>query len=445
MHMPKCVTVAELTRLTARLLEREFPLMWVQGEVSNLVRATSGHFYFVLKDRTSAVRAVMFRQKAAACATPLRDGMQVQARVLVTLYEPRGEFQVTVEAIQPVGAGALFEAYIRLRDQLASEGLFEAARKRALPSYCTRIGLLTSPTGAAVRDVVTTLKRRAPQVEVVLFPSAVQGAGAVPQLLQALEQARQFPGLDLLIVCRGGGSIEDLWPFNDELFIRALARFEIPIISGVGHETDVTLTDLVADLRAATPTAAAELACPARADLLANLDFLTHRMKAAVDSRLEGISQRLDRAALSLVPPTRRIALFRQHLHALAGRQGAALLTGCAKHRYRLQNEARRLTALRYQMDRWQRILVESIGHLRRTAEYGLAQRRHGIELMTARLNGLNPLSVMSRGFSLVLTEEGVIVRSVDQVDPAARLRIKLPCGELRVTVDAKTPPEELP
>src|SRR5512146_927891 len=265
------VTVSALVRSVRDLLEQRYPLLWVAGEISNCVRAKSGHLYFSLKDETAQVRCVMFRNRGLYLDWEPREGLRVEVRALVTLYEPRGDFQLNVESMRRAGQGALFEAFLKLRDNLDKEGLFDAAHKRPLPPYPRRIGIVTSPQAAALRDVLTTLARRNPSIPVIIYPSPVQGEGAAQQLAAAVATAARRAECDLLILCRGGGSIEDLWAFNDENLARAIHACPIPVVTGIGHETDFTIAEFVADRRAATPTAAAELAAPARDELLADL------------------------------------------------------------------------------------------------------------------------------------------------------------------------------
>src|SRR5919201_1366435 len=261
------LTVSELLRSVRDTLERRFPLLWVKGELSNLNYAASGHCYFTLKDRGAQVDCVMYRSRAAAFDRELRDGMQVEAQVLVTLYEPRGRFQLTVENLRPAGLGPLYERFLRLKEALEREGLFDPAAKRALPLYPRRVGVIPSRPAAALRDVLTTLARRNPAVNVIVYPTPVQGEGAAGRIAAAVRQANARGECDVLLLVRGGGSLEDLWSFNEEVVARAIRASRLPVIVGVGHETDFTIADFAADRRAPTPTAAAELATPARAEL----------------------------------------------------------------------------------------------------------------------------------------------------------------------------------
>ncbi|HEX8603178.1 MAG TPA: exodeoxyribonuclease VII large subunit, partial [Pseudoduganella sp.] len=312
------ITVSALNQAVSRLLERSFPLTWIAGEISNFTRASSGHWYFTLKDDAAQVRAVMFRGRAQYAGFMPREGDKVEVRALVTLYGPRGDYQINVEAIRRAGVGALFEAFMRLKERLAAAGLFDEDRKRALPLFVRTIGIVTSPQAAALRDVLTALRRRAPHVNVVLYPALVQGQLAAGQIAQAVRTASARAECDVLIVCRGGGSIEDLWCFNDEAVAYAIAECAMPVISGVGHETDFTIADFAADLRAATPTAAAELAATPRADWLASLRADATDLHRAMRRTLNDAGQTLDHQARRLLSPTARIRQQRLAVLALA-------------------------------------------------------------------------------------------------------------------------------
>jgi len=268
---PPVLAVSALNQAVARVLERSFPLVWVAGEISNFTRAASGHWYFTLKDDAAQVRAVMFKGRAQYADFAPREGDKVEVRTLVTLYAPRGDYQLNVEAIRRAGVGNLYEAFLRLKEKLEREGLFAPARKRPIPGFVRCIGIVTSPQAAALHDILTALRRRAPHVRVVLYPTPVQGEGAAARIARAIETASQRAECDVLLVGRGGGSMEDLWSFNDETVARAIAACAMPVIAGIGHETDFTIADFAADLRAPTPTAAAELCAIPRNDWLAAL------------------------------------------------------------------------------------------------------------------------------------------------------------------------------
>ncbi|MFL6715274.1 MAG: exodeoxyribonuclease VII large subunit, partial [Burkholderiaceae bacterium] len=280
------LTVSALNQAVGRMLERSFPLSWISGEISNFTRAASGHWYFTLKDSAAQVRAVMFRGRAQYADFMPREGDRVEVRALVTLYAPRGDYQLNVEAIRRAGVGNLYEAFLQLKARLTEEGLFDPARKRSVPLFARTVGIVTSLQAAALRDVLTTLQRRAPHVAVVLYPTPVQGEGSAQKIAQAIATASLRAECDVLLVCRGGGSMEDLWSFNHEVVARAIAGCTMPIISGVGHETDFTISDFAADLRAPTPTAAAEMAAAPRADWLASLEGTAQEMRRVMRRRL---------------------------------------------------------------------------------------------------------------------------------------------------------------
>ncbi|HEY5801675.1 MAG TPA: exodeoxyribonuclease VII large subunit, partial [Burkholderiaceae bacterium] len=297
------MTVSALNQAVARMLERSFPLAWIGGEISNFTRAASGHWYFTLKDDAAQVRAVMFRGRAQYAGFMPREGDRVEVRALVTLYAPRGDYQLNVEAIRRAGVGNLFEAFLRLKDQLTAEGLFDPGKKRPIPTFARTVGIVTSPQAAALRDVLTALQRRAPHVRVILYPAPVQGAGSAERIALAIRTASRRAECDVLLVCRGGGSIEDLWSFNEEIVARAIAAASMPVIAGIGHETDFTIADFAADLRAPTPTAAAELACIPRRDWLAMLTTQTNEMRRAMQRQMRTAQQTLDHRARGLLSP----------------------------------------------------------------------------------------------------------------------------------------------
>ena len=281
------LSISQLNRMVGMLFERELSLMWIRGEISNFVQAASGHWYFTLKDERAAVKGVMFRGKAASTGFMPRSGDKVEVRARVSLYEPRGDFQLQVEMMRRAGQGDLHEAFLRIKQKLESEGLFDSARKKTIPLFPRAIGVVTSLSAAALRDVLTALARRAPYVPVIIYPSLVQGQEAVASLMSALEQAEQRQEVDVLLLVRGGGSIEDLWSFNDEQLARLVARCSIPVISGVGHETDFTVADFVADLRAPTPTAAAELACVSGQELSRRIHHAVNVLNRIQQRQLE--------------------------------------------------------------------------------------------------------------------------------------------------------------
>lgn len=342
----KILTVSELNRLAREILEMSFPLFWVSGEISNFTRAASGHWYFSLKDAGAQVRCVMFKGRNSYVDFMPREGDKIEARATVTLYEARGDFQLTVEFIQKAGLGTLFEAFERLKKTLSAEGLFDAATKRPIPKFPNAIGIVTSADAAALRDVLTTLKRRNPNIPVIIYPTPVQGKGSAERIAEAIDIANQRAEVDTLIVCRGGGSLEDLWSFNEEIVARAVYQSQIPIISGVGHETDFTICDFVADLRAATPTAAAELACTDSLAIRNQLHVYAQSIRQRLEKRLQMEAQRLDYLSKRLISPTQKIQTFSNHLHQVRLRLQAGIEKQLHYHRTQLSATADRLRLL---------------------------------------------------------------------------------------------------
>ncbi|PKO84219.1 MAG: exodeoxyribonuclease VII large subunit [Betaproteobacteria bacterium HGW-Betaproteobacteria-11] len=429
------IAVGELTRLARQTLESTFPLLWVAGEVSNLTRAVSGHLYFTLKDETAQVRCVMFRLRAQSIPWRLENGQQVEARVLVSLYEPRGDFQLNVETMRRAGLGRLFEAFAHLKSKLELEGLFAPERKQPLPRFPRRIGIVCSPRAAALHDVLTALRRRAPHLDVLLYPALVQGEAAAGEIATAITLANQRNECDLLLVVRGGGSLEDLWAFNEEVVARALARSFLPIISGVGHETDTTITDLVADVRAATPTAAAELASQAwyetrqtLADMLALLHTTTRR-------RIERERQRIDHLGLRLIHPAVRLRQGRDRLPLLGARLDAATQRVLRRRQervdalaLRLSRAAPRTTALYGRLE----LLAQ---RLETTISRGIQRRRHGLEQLADALTHLDPQQVLARGFAIVRGSEGKIIRTATDLSPEEAIDIQFAVGTAQAMI----------
>ena len=337
-NMPatQILTVSALNRLAREVLEMNFPLFWVSGEVSNFTRAASGHWYFSLKDSTAQVKCVMFKGRNSYVDFMPREGDKIEARATVTLYEARGDFQLTVEFVQKAGLGALFEAFEKLKTKLAHEGLFDAAYKKPIPTHPHTIGVVTSPDAAALRDVLTTLKRRNSNIKVIIYPTPVQGKGAAALIAKAIHTASKRAEVDTLIICRGGGSMEDLWQFNEEIVARAIDDCPIPTISGVGHETDFTICDFVADMRAATPTAAAELACADIRVLQNQLINLQNRLNKQMQFLLNQTSQKLDFLARRLISPKQQIENRATQILQLQRRLSLAMQQNLQMHQQKL-------------------------------------------------------------------------------------------------------------
>ena len=413
-----------LNRLARERLESAFPLCWVAGEVSNLTYAASGHVYFSLKDAAAQVRCVMFRNRAQLLGWRLENGQHIEARVLVTLYEARGDFQLNVEAARRGGVGNLYEQFLRLKEKLEAEGLFASAGKRALPAFPRCVGVVTSLQAAALRDVLTTLARRAPQVTIVLYPTAVQGEGAGAHLADAIRRAGERLDCDVLIVCRGGGSMEDLWAFNDERVARAIRACPLPVICGVGHETDFTIADFAADQRAPTPTAAAELAAPERAALLARIAASQLALRRHLEQNLNQRGQQLDWLAHRLQRPAQYLARHQDKLPSLQRRLGAGLLQASARARSSLASVTRRLLLTRPDPACHAGQLQALAPRLRGAWQTTAQARAADLARLTAGLAHLNPAAVLSRGYCVVADTQGKIVRESRFLEPRQQIAV---------------------
>lgn len=416
------LTVSELNRAARQLLEQHFPLLWVSGEISNLTRAASGHLYFSLKDDQAQVRCVMFRSRAQLLPWRLENGQQVEAQTLVTLYEARGEFQLNVEALRRAGLGRLYERFLQLRDKLGREGLLDAARKRPLPRYPCRVGIVTSAQAAALSDVLAAFARRAKHVELIVYPTLVQGAEAPAAIVAQLAKAYARAECDLLLLVRGGGSLEDLWAFNDEAVARQIAAAPMPIIAGIGHETDTTIADLVADQRAATPTAAAELASAGWHAAAMELTTLATTLQRTLKTALEGRMQAVDRLALRLVHPAQRLAAGRQRLESLEHRLHAAIERRLAQQT--------RLGPLEHR--------------LRRAIHDRLARCQHSLSRCQGALAGLSPLATLERGYSIVRQVDGTIVRDASRLAAGERIELQFARGKACGHIETITPAGDL-
>ena len=433
---PGAVLPVSLLVASARLLiERHLGLVWVSGEISNFVRAASGHCYFNLKDAQAQVRCVLFRQKAQHVQFTLRDGVQVEVRATPSIYEARGEFQLNVENVRLAGVGALYERFAQLKAKLEAAGWFAEARKRPLPSYPRAIGIVTSTRAAALRDILTTLRRRWPIARVVLYPTAVQGDGAAAEIARAIRTANARAEVDVLIVGRGGGSIEDLWAFNEEALAQAVFDSVLPVVSGVGHETDFTICDFVADLRAPTPTAAAAAVTPDRIAVAHRVEQLARRLSRSAQHVLAVRAQRLDAATRRLVHPAARIAQEKERLRESARRIRHAWRADFARNtiaaatlQSRLLRELRAplhpVLRVNHALTQWQRAMRE---RGLRTVERlgGLAQN----------LAHLNPEAVLERGYAIVAAGDGSIVQDARQVSPGDAVALTFARGGADATI----------
>ncbi len=432
------LTVSALNSLARSAVETALPLVWVGGEISNLTRAASGHWYFSLKDDRAQVRCAMFRGRNQFVDWQPANGDQVEVRAVPTVYEARGEFQLQVEFMRRAGLGALFEAFERLKQKLAAEGLFEAARKRPLPAFPQCLGLVTSPEAAALRDVLTTLRRRAPWLPVVLYPTPVQGEGAGRKIAAAIRTAGERGECDVLIVCRGGGSIEDLWAFNDEAVARAIAACPVPVIAGVGHETDFTIADFVADLRAPTPTAAAEQVSASREEWMQRLTALHHRMARPLHRQLANRAQAVDMAARRLVHPAQRLQAQSDKLMHLGKRLGLTHTQSFSRNCWQFDALARRLASTRPQPQDMHADINQLQQALCRAQHQQLQTRRAAVERMDAHLAHLNPEAVLARGYSMVRNAQGEVILSAAQVKLDENLDLRFHHGSAKALVTKK-------
>lgn len=433
----EALSVSQLNNRARLLLEDVFAQVWVEGEISNLAKPASGHLYFTLKDSQAQVRCALFRQNAARVRQALRDGLAVRVRGKVSLFEGRGDYQLILDTVEPAGDGALRLAFEALKEKLSAEGLFASERKRALPAHPQRIGIVSSPTGAVIRDIISVFRRRAPQVALTLIPTAVQGREATAQIVRALQLADRA-GFDAIILARGGGSLEDLWCFNEEAVARAVADCITPIVSAVGHETDVSISDFVADVRAPTPSAAAELLAPDSSDLQRRLDSLNRRLALSLRTRLSREQLRLDGLARRLRHPGERLRQQAQRLDDLDMRLRRAFAQQSTSRQERLarldgrlhaQHPGRALALLHQRLD--------SLGErLPRAIELQLRQQRRQLENLAQTLHIVSPLATLGRGYSILLDERGQAVRSAAQTHPGQRLKARLGEGELDVRVE---------
>lgn len=423
------ISVSELNRQIKQLIEQRFALQWVSGEISNLTRAASGHWYFSLKDSAAQVRCVMFRHKNNLLDWVPTEGVQVEVRALATLYEARGEFQLTVENMRRAGLGALYEAYEKLKAKLNAEGLFDPARKKPLPHLPKQIGIVTSTATAALRDVLTTLARRMPNIPLVIYPTPVQGEGAAEKIAAAVYAANTRSECDVLILCRGGGSIEDLWQFNDERVARAIAHSHIPIVCGVGHETDFTIADFVADLRAPTPTAAAEMVAPNGEDLRRHLAQLRARANRQMQTRLETDMQTLDNLSRILLSPAQRLQRDGTQLTQWQTRLRQAMQRISETQQMSLQQFRSQLLNVKPLLDLLAAGQQQLAQRLRRSQVNLMQQRQTDLKSLKLQLAQLNPQAVLERGYSLVHNAKGNIVRSAKSVRLKESVRITFADG----------------
>jgi exodeoxyribonuclease VII large subunit len=434
-------TPSRLNREARMMLERGFPAVWIEGEISNLSRPSSGHWYFSLKDEGAQIRCAMFRQRNLLTRFAPKDGMHVQGRGRVSLYEPRGDYQLILDYLEEAGEGLLRRKFEELKAKLAAEGLFDPARKRPLPKLPKRIGVITSPTGAAIRDILHILKRRFCTIPVLLYPVQVQGAAAAPQIAAAIRLASQRADCDVLILARGGGSLEDLWAFNEEIVARAIADCTIPIVSGVGHEIDFTIADFVADVRAPTPTGAAELVAPDCAEWLRTLTMIERRLTGTLRRLLTERIQRFNwlKRRLAQLDPRAELRqraqrlddlerrLLRAARHTIATRRSTLL--HLAAH-LRQRSPALRVAAAKGRLEVARNALTAAINTQ-------LLELKRRLGTAAGMLDAMSPLATLDRGYAIVTDERGHVVTSSAAVGVGQRIRARLAQGEIQARVEA--------
>ncbi|HSH41442.1 MAG TPA: exodeoxyribonuclease VII large subunit, partial [Arenicellales bacterium] len=437
----RVLSVSSLTRRIKDLLESEYADVWVEGEISNLSRPGSGHVYFSLKDERCQIRCALFRGRRRWVATELEDGARVLVRARLTMYEARGDAQLVVQEVEDAGEGALRRAFEALKRKLQEEGLFDERHKRPLPVLPRRVGIITSPTGAAIRDIVATFRRRFPAIPLLVHPVSVQGERAVDDILAALQTASRDGLCDVLILARGGGSLEDLQAFNDERVARAVFECEIPVVSGVGHETDVTICDFVADQRAPTPTAAAELVSPDAGEWVARVTDTERRLIRQMLGRLEQSAQRVDWLSRLIVHPRQQLKARAERLQAVSDAHVGAMRSALQARRLNFlplparllqSGPSGRLQAAGSQLKYCQQ-------RLQRAMSTGLSRRRQALEHAMRRLDSVNPLSVIARGYAMVTQpDSGGVIRSIDQAQVGDPVEVRLSDGRLQCSVTGK-------
>ena len=383
----KIFSVKEINRLVRELLEQSFPSFWITGEISNFISASSGHWYFSLKDEEAQVRCTMFKNKNMAAEWIPKNGEKIEAKCLIGLYEARGEYQLNIEQIRHAGAGLLSEAFNQLKEKLLKEGLFEVSRKKSIPQFPRSIGVITSPTGAAIEDILITLKRRSPHIPIIIYPSLVQGKEAPPAIVRAIETANAREECDVLILARGGGSIEDLWAFNEEIVARAIVASKIPTITGVGHETDSTIADFVSDLRAPTPTGAAELVTSHTFELIKTIQVYKNQLNKLMAGLIRELVQKIDYLEKRLVSP-------------------------------------------RQQIQRQKEQIYQYIQRINQSMKNVVIQYRLHIDKLKLNLDHLSPHAVLSRGYSIITDVDGQIVNNVTQLKLDDKIHIQLNHGQ---------------
>ena len=427
-------SVSRLNREARAALEGSFPLVWIEGEISNFARPSSGHWYFSLKDDSAQVRGAMFRNRNMALRFTPENGMQVLVRARISMYEARGEYQIIVEHMEPAGDGALQRAFEALKQKLHQQGLFNAEHKQALPSHIQRIGVITSPSGAAIRDILTTLKRRYPAAHDIIYPVAVQGNESADQVVNMLKLAQQRAECDVLIVARGGGSLEDLWSFNEERVARAIHACKIPVVTGIGHEIDVTIADLVADQRAATPTAAAELVSPNQFELQTTLQLLGTRLSEAMSRYLRQQQQRVTWLSQRCQHPGQRLRQLSQQVDDYQLRLHNVLRQALRHYQTQTHHLKERLAAQHpgQKIKLHQQRLQHSIKQLHQQMMHVLETKQYQLSTLSQGLDAYSPLSTLDRGYAIITTEQNdKVIRQTSEVTIGDRIQARLAKGRL--------------
>lgn len=433
---PIIQSVDQLNNYIKQLLEGQVGQVWVRGEISNFTAHTSGHFYFSLKDSKSQISAVMFRGSNARLRFKPTNGMEVIVRANVTVYSPRGNYQLMCDMMEPVGAGALQKAFEQLKAKLKAEGLFEAARKKPIPHFPRHIAIVTSPTGAAIRDILNILSRRAKSIQVTVVPTLVQGESAAPHICEALRKAIQLPDVDAIIIGRGGGSIEDMWCFNDETLARAIAACPIPIISAVGHEIDFTIADFVADLRAPTPSAAAELVAKSNAELSTKVQAAEKMLRLSLEKKLKYVREKMIGLSKRLVDPKRRLQDLQLRNDELLTRLELAVHHILDQRTHRVELLSEKIVNPQVVIDKRKKDLLFLASRSEKALLFSLEKKKARTDRLMGMLDSLSPLRVVERGYSIV-TQNSNVIKSSTQVKKGDSIDIRLAHGSLVAVVDS--------
>lgn len=441
MNIPfrQILTVSQLTSVIKSSLEDNFTDVWIEGEISNFRVPSSGHIYFTLKDNSSQIRAVLFRPSARMLKFVPKEGLHVLCRGRITVYEFRGEYQIVIEYMEPRGIGALLMAFEQLKERLSKEGLFDESRKRPIPPFPKKIGIVTSPTGAAIRDILTIIERRFASVEIVIAPASVQGERAATEIVEAIGDLNRIEGIDVIIVTRGGGGIEDLWPFNEEIVARAIFNSQIPVISAVGHEIDYTIADFVADLRAPTPSAAAEMVVKNKEDILRHLGTLYQRLLYAEQTFLGKKRERINSLSTRVFSPEREIGRYFQRLDDVEVRLRIGIKRIIKDRQHNIERLIQDISSFNPQnrIQLFKHMVDTSINSIFKNFSHIIALKKEGFHGVVARLDSLSPLAILSRGYSITYKlPERLIVKSSADVHHGNMVEVKLHDGSITCLVE---------